>query len=352
MGGLLLPACKPRIAAVSAPLDVRVVIARPLDQARSETAGATFLGLLRGDTETSLSFKVNGQIARIGPADGAEDWKEGTVVEKDTVLAQIDTANFVNAVAAARARAEYARAAFARSAELFVAANLSKNEFEAGRAQKDTAEAELAQAEQNLRDTTLHAPSPGVILARLAKRDEYGAAGRPVLRLGGFRQMKLEIGVPDTLLSRLAVDQKFPVEISAFEGGDFTGRISEVGTAATEGSRLFRVVLEIPNADGRLKSGMTATVRLGREGGGPASGVLVPLSALVSPGRASSGRMATAVFVVGDDQVARERLVQTGDLVASSIVVTEGLKADERVVSLGAGQLFDGARVNATPAVP
>jgi RND family efflux transporter MFP subunit len=352
LGILLLPSCKPRTAAVAAPLDVRFVVVRPVDHVRSDTAGAAFLGLLRGDPETSLSFKVNGQIARIGPAAGAEDWNEGTAVEKDTVLAQLDTANFVNAVAAARARAEYARASFARSAELFVAANLSKNEFEASRAQKDTAEADLAQAEQNLRDTTLRAPYSGTILARLARNDEYAAAGRPVLRLGGLRQMKLEIGVPDTLLSRLAIGQDYPVKVSAFEGGEFTGRVSEIGTAATEGSRLFHVVLEIPNADSRLKSGMTATVRLGHYGAPPAAGVLVPLSALVSPGRAGAAPGVVAVFVVGDDHVVRQQLVRTGDLVESSIIVTDGLKAGERVISVGAGQLFDGALVNAAPAVP
>jgi RND family efflux transporter MFP subunit len=349
---LALPACKPRPAAVAIPPSVRYVSARPLDQARSGTAGAAFLGLLRGDTETNLSFKVNGQIVRIGPASGTEDWTEGAAVDRDAVLAQIDTANFVNAVAAARARAEYARAAFARSAELFVAANLSKNEFEAGRAQKDTAEADLAQAEQKLRDTTLRAPYAGIILARFAKNDEYAAAGRPVLRLGGFRQMKLEVGVPDTLLGRLAVGQRYRVNVSAFEDAEFTGNISEIGTAAVEGSRLFRVVMELPNADGRLKSGMTATGRLGDFGAVPAAGVLVPLSALMSPSRAGAGQGATAVFVVGDDNIARERLVRTGDLVESSIVITDGLKPGEHVVTIGAGQLFDGARVNASPAAP
>jgi multidrug efflux pump subunit AcrA (membrane-fusion protein) len=56
--------------------------------------------------------------------------------------------------------------------------------------------------------------------------------------------------------------------------------------------------------------------------------------------------------VVGDDNIARERLVRTGDLVESSIVITDGLKPGEHVVTIGAGQLFDGARVNASPAAP
>lgn len=350
LGALLIQAgCKPASSSGPTPLNVRFVTARPVAEAQSGTAGAAFLGLLRGDPETNLSFKVNGQIARIGPAAGGEDWKEGASVEAGAVLAQIDTANFVNAVAAARAGAEYARAAFARSSELFVAANLSKNEFEASRAQKDTAEANLAQAEQALRDTTLRAPYAGVILARYARSGEYGAAGRPVLRFGAFQQMKLEIGVPDTLLGRLSVGREYRVEISALPDSEFTGRVTEIGTAATEGTRLFRVVLALPNSDNRLKSGMTATVRLGDPIAKPDAGVLVPLSALVSPARPGSDPKAAAVFVIGADGIARERLVQTGDFVESSIVIISGLKAGEHVVTIGAGQLFDGAAVNAAP---
>lgn len=303
--------------------------------------GPAFLGVIRGDTETSLSFKVSGQIDRIGATDETTDWNEGVTVAAGADLAQLDTANFVSALAAARARADLARAAFARNSELYAAANLSKNDFEASRAQKETAEADLAQAQQALRDTTLHAPYGGVILGRSAKSGEFAGAGRTVLKLGDFRRVSLEVGAPDTLLGSLVVGQAYPVRVSAFEGDEFTGTISEIGTAAAEGSRLFRVVLKIDNAHGRLRSGMTASVRLGAARSPHAPGLLVPLSALVATSRSGGG---SAVFVV-DQRVARERLVRTADIAGSSIVVLEGLAPGERVVTLGAGQLFDGADV-------
>jgi RND family efflux transporter MFP subunit len=144
------------------------------------------------------------------------------------------------------------------------------------------------------------------------------------------------------LLADLAVGQRYVVRVSAFDGEDFQGVISEIGTAAADNNRLFRVVLKVDNADGRLKSGMTATVRLG--GGTPisGSGFTVPLSALVATSRSGAG---SAVFVVGADNLAHERVVKTADIVASAIVVTDGLNAGDRVVTLGAGQLFDGAPV-------
>ena len=46
------------------------------------------------------------------------------------------------------------------------------------------------------------------------------------------------------------------------------------------------------------------------------------------------------------DRIARERVVTTADIVGSAIIVTAGVQPGERVVTLGAGQLFDGAAVN------
>lgn len=332
--------CRPEKSAAPAPFNVRTTAAQPLAAATPES-GPAFLGLIRGDTETNLSFKVGGQLVRIGPVEGNTDWNEGSAVAAGTDLAQLDTANFASAVSAARARAELARASFARNSELYAAANLSKNEFDASRSQKETAEADLAQAEQSLRDTTLRAPYAGVILSRAAKSGESAGAGRTVLRIGDFRRVSIEVGAPDTLLGELVVGQRHAVRVSAFEGEEFIGTISEVGTAAAEGSRLFRVVLKIDNASGRLKSGMTASVRLGGARCTAPGGMLVPLSALVATSASGTG---SAVFVV-DQRTARERVVKTADIVGSSIVVTDGIVAGDRVVTLGAGQLFDGAEV-------
>jgi RND family efflux transporter MFP subunit len=333
---------KQQLAAPSA-FNVRTTAVQPLASASRET-GAAFLGVIRGDTETNLSFKVNGQLVRNGPAGDTEDWKEGMSVAAGADLAQLETANFVSALSSARARAELARATFARNSELYAAANLSKNDFEASRAQMETAESDLAQAGQNLRDTTLRAPYAGIVLSRTAKTGEFATAGRAVLRVGDFRRVSIEVGAPDTLLAEVAVGQNYAVRASAFEGEEFRGVITEIGTAAAENSRLFRVVLKVDNTDGRLKSGMTAMVRLGGKAPSTADGVLVPLSALVATTRSGAG---SAVFVVGTDQRAHERVIKTADIVASAIVVTDGLLAGDRVITLGAGQLFDGAPVKA-----
>jgi RND family efflux transporter MFP subunit len=340
---LIQTACKPTASSDAAPTyNVRYIVAEP--QTNDQTSGPAFLGLIRGDAETQLSFKVNGQISRIGPESASEDWKQGTQVRAGEVLAQLDTANFVNAVAAARApRAR--RANYAATASSTPRKSLEER-LRTPTGQKEMAEAELAQAEQYLHDTTLRAPYDGVILTRLARAGEFAAAGHPVILMGDFRRVSLEVGVPDTALPTLQIGQTRDVLISAFEGQSFQGTISEIGIAADPASRLFRVVLKIDNADGRLKSGMTARVNLGAAAPQQSRGILLPLSSLVASGTATGH---SAVFVVDDQGQVHLRKLETSEIVGSSVLVTGGLQPGEKVVTLGAGLLIDGMQVQAQP---
>ena len=144
--------------------------------------------------------------------------------------------------------------------------------------------------------------------------------------------------------------RQIDVDVSALPGHPpFKGKISEVGVAASNAGRLYRVVIKVPNADGAIRSGMTATIRAGGVARIGAGQVLVPLSALVAPSSPPppEGKPPTqlAVFVVREGKATLRR-IKTGDMVASSIIVTDGLQADEEIVTKGASQLYDGAPVN------
>jgi len=153
------------------------------------------------------------------------------------------------------------------------------------------------------------------------------------------------------LVGRLTPGKEIPVEVSALEGlPPFRGRVSEVGVAATSEGRLFRVVIKVPNPDGLLRSGMTARIRVGDDSALASSTVCIPLSALVThpPDGRGTGPARLGVFVVQDGK-AMKRVVKTGDIFNSSILVTEGLRAGEEVVTAGASFLYDSAPVEVAP---
>jgi RND family efflux transporter MFP subunit len=311
---------------------------------------ASYLAAVKFDQETDLSFKVGGILGSIGPTNTPDkDWDEGTPVKAGELLAELRQADFTNALNSARAEADLAKTTVERFRKLRQTDAISQQELDVTEAKWRTAQAALDQAEQNLRDSRLVATKDGVVLARYVNSRVTVAPGQRVLRFADTSLMSVELGLPDRLIGRLAPGQEIDVEISALEGvPPFKGRVSEVGVAASSEGRLFRVVIDVPNPDGLLRSGMTARIRVGDAATTAPGTVSIPLSALVtlvSDGSSQvGGQTQLGVFVVQDGKAVK-RSVKTGDILKSSILITAGLRAGEQVVTSGASFLYDGAPV-------
>jgi RND family efflux transporter MFP subunit len=330
---------------------VRTAIVAPVSKAGSE-GEASYLAAVKFDQETDFSFKVGGILVGIGP-DSEKDWDEGTPVKAGTALAELKQADFTNALNSARARAELAGKTVERFRKLRATDAISQQELDVAEADWRTAQAQLDQAEQNLRDSRLIAAKDGVVLARYVNSRVTVSPGQRVLRFADTSLMSVELGLPDRLIGRVAPGHEIAVEVSALEGlPPFKGRISEVGVAASGEGRLFRVVIKVPNPDGLLRSGMTARIRVGDAAAAATGTVCIPLSALVTlVSEASSqpnAQTPLGVFVVQDGK-AVQRAVKTGDILKSSILITEGLRAGEQVVTSGASFLYDGAPIEVAP---
>src|SRR6266436_3203661 len=333
---------------------VQTDTAKPLDSLRTGDSAA-YIAMVRAENETDLGFKVGGIVDIIGPEAGS-DWNEGTLVKTGTVLARLKQPDFVNALNSAKAQAELTTKQFERFRKLRESDAISQEELDVSEANYHTAQAQLDQANQNLQDSQVRASVDGVVLSRYVNSGVTVAVGQRVLRLAENNIMRVELGLPDRLIAFFSPGKEVDVEISAFEGRPpFHGRVSEVGVAASQDGRLFRVVIKVANPDGVIRSGMTATVRVGDLAQLSPGAVLVPLSALVTFASPSQSRIAEssqlAVFVVDGGKASR-RPVKTGDIVRSSIIITEGLKRGEMVVTSGASFLYDGQPVEVLQNVP
>jgi multidrug efflux system membrane fusion protein len=165
-----------------------------------------------------------------------------------------------------------------------------------------------------------------------------------------IRNVKVVFGVPDTILPRVKLGASQTVTTEAYRDVKFDGRITRIDPAADPHSRVFEVEVSIPNADGRLKTGMIAALSLA-DGPSQAAAAqpLVPLQAIV---RSPSHPSEFAVFVIEPEagrSVVHAREVQLGDYLGSVIPVTQGLKGGEQIVVLGAGLLSDGEAVQVIP---
>jgi RND family efflux transporter MFP subunit len=309
--------------------------------------GATrYSGAIEADESVDLAFRVSGIVDAITQVRGADGRlraiQDGDFVRKGQVLARLRQVEHRDQVADADAALRQAHADYERASQLYENRSISKAEYDAAYARYTASQARRSQAAVALGDATLRAPLDGVILRRSVEVGSLAGPSAPAFSIANTRVVKVVFGVPDVVVARLKLGQPVPIEAEALPGAALEGRITRTSPSADPDSRVFEVEAALPNPQGRLKVGMLATLRLGREAEAPAP--FVPLAAVVRP---PGDTASYAVYVIADssDPTARLRPVRLGEVSGNLIAVREGLRAGERVVVRGATIVTDGQAV-------
>ena len=313
--------------------------------------------------QVPLAFRIPGYVTSLKQVlvDGSiRDIAEGDSVSKGAVLAHIRATEYQNKVRQASSEVESAQAAavkaqldFDRASRLYEAQSLTKPEFEAARAQHDgtqaqlrAAQAQTAEAQVCLGDTTLVAPFSGDIVKKSVELGSFVGPGSPAFELASTDVVKIVVGVPDTVVRSIKVGQPVDVAIDAFPSRTFHARISRISSAADTTTRNFDVEVAIPNRDQLLKVGMIGSLQLahGEEASEKhVSSLLAPLSAIVQANDGKYGVFVISTSSAGD--IASLHSVEIGAVNGTDVIVVSGLSAGERIITTGANLLKDGQRV-------
>ncbi len=263
-------------------------------------------------------------------------------------------------VANARASSELAQAEFDRARMLVEMKLLPQAEFDRSRAQADVARrqydiarnsaeqqyqsliaarARMTMARKALADAVVRAPFEGIVDQRFVSVGDYVVRGTKVASVMRTTPLRVELTVPGQYIATIAAGRSVSLEVDAYPGRTFTGRIRYVSPGVQADSRALIIEAVVPNETGELKPGQFATARIEQASQTPA--VLVPGSAV----RTDSDTARVYVIVTGS---AEERIVTTGQTVGDLIEITSGLKAGDVVATSNVAQLADGMRITGT----
>jgi len=184
---------------------------------------------------------------------------------------------------------------------------------------------------------------PGVIVQKNVEPGSLVAAGTTAFTLDDTRVVKVNFGVPDSMLAHLKLGAAVPVQLEALQGQTLTGRITEIAASANRESRVFNIEVSLPNRDRSLKVGMIARIRI--EQANTQTVPVVPLTALMT---AESGSNNYSVFTVTErdgKQFAQLKSVRIGETFGKSVVIDEGLTPGERIVVNRTNQLSNGSLI-------
>ncbi len=212
-------------------------------------------GIVATKDEARLSFKVGGVVSRIRV-------QEGESVRKGQLLAEIEPAEINAQVDATSQLAAKARRDLERGERLYADQVISLEQLEGLRTQAATSQAQLRSAQFNRGYATIVAPRDGVVLRKLVQERELVPAGQPVLALGGRERGYIVRGsLADREIVQVKIGDLAKVSLDAWPGKEFSGRISEVASAADERSGMFPIEVQTRRRDraaGHRPGGETA----------------------------------------------------------------------------------------------
>ncbi|UNM22457.1 efflux RND transporter periplasmic adaptor subunit [Pseudomonas sp. ArH3a] len=174
---------------------------------------------------------------------------------------------------------------------------------------------------------TVTTPLSGALQTLDVREGMTVAAGQTLARVNGLDQVWLQVAVPQAQGAALAVGQRVAAQFVGLPGKTVNASVSAILPANAIDSRTVQVRVELPNADGSLRPGMTAQVRLAQTSG---QAVLqVPSEALIRTGKR------VLVMLAEEGGHFRPLEVEVGAENQDQTVIRSGLQEGQQVVASG-----------------
>ena len=315
------------------------------------------VGNLIGEATVAVAPRTAGRLqdvfVRLG--DRVSRGQRIAKIEDFEIVEQVKQAEAAQEVAAATIRQREADLQLAltnveRSRNLFQRQLLPKqtlddNEarYQAAVAQIDLAKAQSMQSKArldelriNLANTVIVSPVNGFVAKRSVDPGAFVSQNAPIVDVVDISRVRLVVNVVERDLKELRSGAAAKVEVDAFPGELFQGRIARVAPVLDPATRTAPIEIEIANSDFRLKPGMYA--RVGITTANKKETLVVPVDAVADLG----GRRGVFQHLNG---IAIFRAIEVGTEGEELIEVIGGLNEGDQVITTGARALRDGDRV-------
>jgi len=344
---VLLGACSKEEAP---PEPVRPVLSVEVKALNQENLGR-FAGSIQARYESNVGFRGPGRIASRNVDVGAE-------VEKGALLATLDPsdqqnqlrsaqgdlarvqAQLINAQANARRQQELFNRGVGAQAQL----DIAQTELKTTQASLDQARAAVNQAQDQLNYVELRTDHKAIVTAWNAEAGQVVTAGQQVVTLAQPDIKEAVIDLPDTLVDDLPADVVFQVASQLDPSITSTAIVREIEPQAQSATRTRRARLSLTDTPPGFHLGTAISVTLSSE---IKPRLELPASAL----QEVDGK--TRIWIVDPQtQTVAPREVSLISRTDDTVVVANGVKSGERVVSAGVNSLKPGQKVRVDEGSP
>ncbi|MGR5067649.1 multidrug efflux RND transporter periplasmic adaptor subunit VmeY [Vibrio alfacsensis] len=317
----------------------------------------SYIGRIEALEDTNITAQVSGYLE-------ARHFDEGQMVEKGQLLYSIEPSSFTAQVASAKAALAQAKAALKkaeldhqRGKNLLPRGSISQSEFDAltatllgARAELEAANAQLKLAEVNLSYTQIRAPFSGRISdSKVSTGDLLSPSSGILTTLVSLDPVHTSFSVSERERLSLGMDgikgdgsaESSSVEVQLeLENGEYythLGQLDFLGNRINTQTGTIAMRALVPNPEQQLLPGQHIKVNLRDKNA---------KDVLVVPRRAVQTDLeGNFVMVMAEGNIAERRNVKLGSQVDQGIIISEGLKKDETVITQGLQRVRNGVEV-------
>jgi len=283
-------------------------------------------GKLSLKEEIKLSFKTGGIIKSILV-------DEGQNLRQGDILAELNMEEITASVNQAKLALEKAERDYIRANNLFNDSVVTLEQKQNAGTAVDFARSNLDIAEFNNKYSKIEAPEKGIILKRLAAKNEIIGPGYPVFLFASTKNdWIIRVNITDRDILKLQFNDTANIAFDAYPGRIFKANISEIGKAADPYTGTYEVELKLNNINIKLVSGLIASVDIlpyQKE-----KLIEIPFIAMVE-----GNEYEAYIYIVDDNNKPKKMRLKIAGISSESFYIMDGLKDGTRVITDGAAYI-------------
>ena len=235
----------------------------------------TATGTIEPVTSVTVGTQVSGIVSKL-----YVDYN--SVVKKGQVIAELDKTNLISQLnsaktqlATAQSQLNYQTANFNRYKTLYQKGLVAADDFDnaklsytQAKEQVASAKEEVQRAQTNLGYATITSPIDGIVLSKSVEEGQTVAASFSTPELFTIAQdltnMQVVADVDEADIGDVKEGERVSFTVDAYPDDTFEGTVKQVRQEATTTNNVvtYEVVISAPNADLKLKPGLTANVTI------------------------------------------------------------------------------------------
>jgi membrane fusion protein (multidrug efflux system) len=286
-----------------------------------------------------ISAELAGTVAEI-------NFQSGSLVQKGAVLLKLDASAEEAQMRSAEADLELAKNDLDRARGLSERKVISAAEFDAAQSKYAQKKAAVENMQSIIDKKQIRAPFDGTAGIRAVNPGQMVKVGDALVSLQALGQVFVDFSLPQQQLADVKTGLPVKVTTDAVPDREFEGTLTAVNSSIDPATRNVSLQATLDNQDNVLRPGMFGRVKVFLPQKHPT--LFIPATAV------SYAPFGNSVFVIekkSDEKtkqeglILRQQFIRTGETRGDFVAVTDGLKADERVVSSGVFKLRNGMNV-------